>query len=239
MYTRGPSTQVADTRTQWGGGGGPHFQADARANTTKIKCFTFSFQRRGCLKASGAACPPGGLAERGPLGGGGGTGPQPPGPVYARSLGTAGGGWGRRAGGEGCGASGRTAPWGLAAPWGEEPSWQGSLEQQQQRDWPGLPAGGLPGCVAQGLMGRDPTMGGDPAMAAQGREACWSPLPSRRRPGWTGGAGLGSEQRIRAGQLAPSTSAPVHQPPQPPARALATCWAGRVLSQRVVLCVDI
>lgn len=244
MYTRGPSTQVADTRTQWGVGRSPlPSRRESKHNQNKVLHFFLPAQ--GLSEGQGAARPPArgvgreGTSWRGrrdrsaaswasvcevPGDGRGWVGPA---------------GWAVRAagllGGRPPGAwqhLGERSPAGRG-PWSSSRGGTGlgSLE------WPsGLPAGGLPRLCGPRAHGKGPDNGGDPAMAARPAEAH---SPPGRRPGWTGGAGLGSEQRIRAGQLAPSTSAPVHQPPQPPARALATCWAGRVLSQRVVLCVDI
>lgn len=47
----------------------------------------------------------------------------------------------------------------------------GPLEQQQRRDWPGLPAGGLPWLCGLGAHGKGSDEEGDPAKAAQGCEA--------------------------------------------------------------------
>lgn len=192
-----------------------------------------------------------GLAERGDLlEGEAGTRPQPPGPVYERSLGNSRGaaaganGWVGT--GRGCGASGTIAPWGLAAPLGAEPS----LVLVPGFSGTAAEAGPVQGfsdrCVAQAPRSkcllavwprgsREGTGRRRPCKGCSGRRG----LPDlllfpECRPGQTrqaarlGGGGVGAEagqgrreQRIRAGQLALSTGSPAHAlRPKLPGRGL-------------------
>lgn len=165
-----------------------------------------------------------GLAERGDLlEGEAGTRPQPPGPVYERSLGNSRGaaaganGWVGT--GRGCGASGTIAPWGLAAPLGAEPSlvlvpgllWNSSRGGTgpgllRQMRGPGSPQQVSFGCVATGLKGRDGTEETLQGMLRAERPSRSAPLPrmqtwadvagSTSWGGWGGGRqGRGGENR--------------------------------------------
>lgn len=178
-----------------------------RSNTTKIKCFTFYFQRRGPAEnQQGPRCsyPPGlGGGERlwggvGTSEGEAGTSPQPPGPVYERSLGSS-----RGAAGD-TGGAGRDSgwPWGFQEVGPLEPGPFGSLGVSGAAAEAGLvwaSSDGQPGLCGHGL--REGARWRHAARAA--------PLPGMQiwvdRVGSRALGAGGQKKRIRAGQLALST----------------------------------